>query len=401
MSGPHPVIARPRLDARAMSVLDSRLTLLVAPPGSGKSVLLEQWIGALSAVAGVVRLDLAFEHNDAERFQAALFGASQAEMPTLHDGSGGIEPTVLDDFAAAVARRRRSDLPIVFVLDRFERIVDPAIPTTMLAALGVLGEQVHVLISSRTLPGMMLTQFRASGTLQQLGMGDLSLTRSELGALAAAHGADDDAGIDQLARFTLGWPVAASLLLREGQSGAAALAEYFEDEVLAGLSREERGVVEEVAVLDLFTTEHVEQAIGPEAAATIAELTSLRDAHLPLFATDPAEGLRYPPVLRHYLLAGLERRDPARRRQLAGRAQRLAAESATLSRRETEVLQRLGSGRTAQQVAQDLGISFHTAKTHIRSIYEKLGVSTRVLAVQRARELGVVTDAGGAGEPVP
>lgn len=393
MSGSHPVIARPRLHARATSVLDARVTLLVAPPGSGKSVLLEQWIGDLGALAGVVRLDLAFEHNDAERFQAALFGAARSEMPTLHDGSGGIEPTVLDDFAAAVARRRRPDLPIVFVLDRFERIVDPIIPTTMLAALGVLGDQVRVLISSRTLPGMMLTQFRASGALQQLGMGELSLTRSELRALAAAHGADDHAAVDRLGRFTLGWPVAASLLLRERQAGAAVLAEYFEDEVLAGLSRGERALAEEVAVLDLITIEQVERVIGPEAAATIAELASLRGIHLPLLPADPSDGLHYPPVFKQYLLAGLERRDPARRRHLAQRARRLAGEGAELSRREIEVLQLLGRGRTAQQVAGDLSISFHTAKTHIRSIYVKLGVSTRVLALQRARELGVVTDA--------
>jgi len=35
-------------------------------------------------------------------------------------------------------------------------------------------------------------------------------------------------------------------------------------------------------------------------------------------------------------------------------------------------------------------VSFNTVQTHLRSIYRKLGVASRMQAVERARELGLL-----------
>lgn len=48
-----------------------------------------------------------------------------------------------------------------------------------------------------------------------------------------------------------------------------------------------------------------------------------------------------------------------------------------LSQRETEVLKELGKGKDMQTVASDLGISYSTARTHVRSIYTKCNVHSR------------------------
>lgn len=48
-----------------------------------------------------------------------------------------------------------------------------------------------------------------------------------------------------------------------------------------------------------------------------------------------------------------------------------------LSPRERDVLFLLAKGRTIDYVAGDLGISFNTAKSHIRHVYVKIGVHTR------------------------
>jgi DNA-binding CsgD family transcriptional regulator len=48
-----------------------------------------------------------------------------------------------------------------------------------------------------------------------------------------------------------------------------------------------------------------------------------------------------------------------------------------LSDREHEVLVLLGKGRTIDFIANDLSISFNTAKSHIRHVYTKLGVHSR------------------------
>jgi DNA-binding NarL/FixJ family response regulator len=61
-----------------------------------------------------------------------------------------------------------------------------------------------------------------------------------------------------------------------------------------------------------------------------------------------------------------------------------------LTRRETEVLQALAIGKANKLLAPMLQISESTFKTYLRSIYEKLGVGTRVEAVRRGVELGLV-----------
>lgn len=58
-----------------------------------------------------------------------------------------------------------------------------------------------------------------------------------------------------------------------------------------------------------------------------------------------------------------------------------------LSRRETDVLRWLMNGKTNDEIAQILGISRSTVKTHVSSILSRLEVDTRAGAVSRAMEL--------------
>ena len=55
-----------------------------------------------------------------------------------------------------------------------------------------------------------------------------------------------------------------------------------------------------------------------------------------------------------------------------------------LTIREKEVLGYIIDGLHNVEIAQNLGISFHTAKAHVSSILHKLGVNTRILAVRIA-----------------
>jgi len=54
-----------------------------------------------------------------------------------------------------------------------------------------------------------------------------------------------------------------------------------------------------------------------------------------------------------------------------------APPDADLSLREREVLERLAQGRRYKEVAEELGLSFHTVRTHVRNIYKKLHVRSR------------------------
>lgn len=61
-----------------------------------------------------------------------------------------------------------------------------------------------------------------------------------------------------------------------------------------------------------------------------------------------------------------------------------------LSERELEVLKLLTDGLSNQEIADQLFISLNTTKTHISNIYQKLRVSRRTQAIQKARNMGLI-----------
>ena len=62
----------------------------------------------------------------------------------------------------------------------------------------------------------------------------------------------------------------------------------------------------------------------------------------------------------------------------------------TLSVRELDVLNELAKGITNREIAENLCISQATVKTHVLNIFGKLGVSSRMVAVEKGRKLGFI-----------
>lgn len=57
-----------------------------------------------------------------------------------------------------------------------------------------------------------------------------------------------------------------------------------------------------------------------------------------------------------------------------------------LTPREAQILDAIADGLTNKAIARRLGISLHTVKFHVESVFRKLGASTRTEAVARATE---------------
>jgi pimeloyl-ACP methyl ester carboxylesterase/DNA-binding CsgD family transcriptional regulator len=72
------------------------------------------------------------------------------------------------------------------------------------------------------------------------------------------------------------------------------------------------------------------------------------------------------------------------------RMERKATSPDQLTGRETEILKRLATGLSDQQIADALFLSLNTVKWYNRQIYDKLGVSSRMHAITQARALGLV-----------
>lgn len=86
--------------------------------------------------------------------------------------------------------------------------------------------------------------------------------------------------------------------------------------------------------------------------------------------------------------AGLTVRDPATPVSPVPSAQ--VADSGELTPRERELLRFLGEGCGNREIAAAMGLSDHTVKFHLRSIYAKLGARTRTEAVSLAVRRGLL-----------
>jgi LuxR family transcriptional regulator, maltose regulon positive regulatory protein len=104
---------------------------------------------------------------------------------------------------------------------------------------------------------------------------------------------------------------------------------------------------------------------------------TLLDARTTL--ADCEDAGRLPGLIEQAELA-LRGRRPGARRRIAG----------DLSDRELAVLRLMPSDSSLREIAQSLYLSQNTIKTHTRSIYRKLGATSREQAVVRGRELGLL-----------
>jgi two-component system, NarL family, response regulator LiaR len=61
-----------------------------------------------------------------------------------------------------------------------------------------------------------------------------------------------------------------------------------------------------------------------------------------------------------------------------------------ISKREQEVLDLISKGHSNQEIADKLFVSINTVKTHSSNLFQKLEVSRRTQAIQRAKELRII-----------
>lgn len=111
-----------------------------------------------------------------------------------------------------------------------------------------------------------------------------------------------------------------------------------------------------------------------------------------------------PAAVRELLNGGVPMSAPVSRLVL-GRARRSSAQmqavfpttqpaaGAPLTPRQQEILRLLSAGHSYQQIGVALDLSVNTIRSHLRTIYDRLGASTKVEAVMIGVELGLIEGA--------
>ncbi len=194
--------------------------------------------------------------------------------------------------------------------------------------------------------------------------------------------------------------IAPSLALRLGLR--AVLGHLPQVEVLAEAAHVEQASLAEIDVLVLASTAEL-AALGGEVFPPVLLLTedsgeaqTLQQLELPAWGLLPLDASEEAlDAAIRALNEGLWVGSPTLLRDLLRRSATIEVADPTpladpLTGREIEVLQRMAQGLANKQVALELGISEHTVKFHLSSLYAKLGVTSRTEAVRAGARRGLV-----------
>ena len=265
------LVARPRLLERLSGGAESKLTLISAPAGFGKTTLLAEWLattGDHQRATAWLSLDQSDNHSasfwtyvvTAMRTVAPAVGASalsllQAPQPPPIES---ILATVLNELAAVPD-------DVVLVLDDYHVIDAHEIHDGMAFLIDHLPRQAHVVIVTRADPALPLGRLRGSGELVEIRAADLRFTPEEAAAylnevMGLDLGASDVAALE--AR-TEGWIAALQLaaLSMQGRGDIAGfiasfagddryIVDYLAEEVLQRQPEHVRSFLLQTSILD-------------------------------------------------------------------------------------------------------------------------------------------------------
>ncbi|TWF80140.1 LuxR family maltose regulon positive regulatory protein [Pseudonocardia hierapolitana] len=334
---PPSYVPRPRLLVALDEAAAGQVTLVSAPAGYGKTLLLAEWATRRPELTAWVSLDE--DDNNDRRFWAAVLTALDrcAAVPAdnaLHDLALPGLPSRDPEFLALVADAiGTAPGPLRLVLDDVHELTAPNPLHGLASLLRDRPPGLHLVLSGRTDPPLPLARMRLTGELHEIRADRLRFSLAEAGTMLAA--ADFRARPDQvrlLVEETEGWAAGlrlAALSLREAEDpdkflagfvgSGRAVSDYLVGEILSRLTVETRELLGAVSVCDQLSAPLAAALSGREDAGAV--LSSLeRETSLVLSTGEDRRWYRVHPLLRSHLRADLQRQRPDLIVRLHGRA---------------------------------------------------------------------------------
>ncbi|WP_457208471.1 LuxR C-terminal-related transcriptional regulator, partial [Nocardioides sp. P5_C9_2] len=180
------------------------LTLVSAPAGAGKTVLLSSWLATGRVPGPLLRVSTRRNPDGSAAFWAGVTTWLLAEGGGARDKlRSGPVPDIqhLGDLTRTVAARRG---PVVLVVD--DEVADPALHAELDQYVEEAWDSVRVVLVTRSEPRLPLHRYRLAGGLAEIRGDDLRLRRTEAAELLLGEGvALTDVQLTALLDRTRGW----------------------------------------------------------------------------------------------------------------------------------------------------------------------------------------------------
>src|SRR5215208_3641819 len=213
---PEQLVRRKLLDL-LRNGLDTKVSVISAPAGYGKTTLLAQWGQVEEAEVPFAWVSLDEQDNDPVRLWRHIVEALRQAVPEEDFGAD-----VIVGMSAAGQKLLQAPLPMLInelaelphqvevVLDDYQFVTEGDSHESVAFFLEHLPENVHLVISSRTYPPLPLGRLRARGELNEIRAEQLAFSEEEATRLLNEKmgldiGTDD---LSVLFERTEGWPAA-------------------------------------------------------------------------------------------------------------------------------------------------------------------------------------------------
>ena len=287
-----------------------QVTVISAPPGSGKTSLLRTWAERSSHLGRVAFVSVDRDQQSAERFWGAI-------RNSLDPASAPVDDEVVDKVLAELAAQADS---VVLIIDDLHELRSADALAQLERVLAVLPSTVHVVLSARRDPPIRLHQLRLADEVAEIRARDLRFTELETRKLLATTEVSlSDAGVAALYQRTEGWAAGLRLavislsghpdperFVAEFSGTDRAIGEYLMAEMLERQPHEVQNMLLRTSLVDRMNGELADLLAGEPGSEHM--LLELEDANAFVVSLDAQRTwFRYHQLLSDFLRLELRR----------------------------------------------------------------------------------------------